>query len=87
MSYNMVVLVLATLFRVGRVWGGARDFLCGVSDQPVSPREPCTLAFDRLVSRAPAKRCTGARRPRVNLPQEMGPSRARITGNYPHPVL
>ena len=38
MSYNMVVLVLATLFRVGRVWGGARDFLCGVFDPAVPLR-------------------------------------------------
>ena len=55
MSYNMVVLVLATLFRVGRVWGGARDFLCGVFDPAVPLREQCTFAFDRLGEQRPSQ--------------------------------
>ena len=86
MSYIMVVLVLATSFGLDGYEAALAIFGCGVSDQPVSLRERCTLAFDRLGEQsssqtlhrgAPAARELAPRNgslPRENL-RKLPPSR------------
>jgi hypothetical protein len=79
MSYNMVVLVLATLFGFDAYEANARDFRCGVSDQPVSLRERC--------SRESQSNALDRAAPRVNAPREMGPSFTENFRKSPPPPL
>jgi hypothetical protein len=75
MTYNMVVLVLATLFGLDAYEAALAIFIA--SDQPVSLRERCSSeSQSNALNRAA---------PRVNAPREMGPSFAENFRKSPPP--